>query len=69
MIKDSDIKNFVSKMTYWERVNVCMSDYLLEFPSASREEAYKDSLDNEAKDDTSVEYHLEKLIRFGSSYR
>lgn len=69
MVKDSDIKNFVSKMTYWERVNVCMSDYLLEFPSASREEAYNDSMVNEVKDDASVEYHLEKLIRFGSSYR
>lgn len=69
MIKDSDIKNFVAKMTYWERVNTYMSEYLLENPLASREEAYKDFMDSGAVDSDAIEYRLEKIIRFGSSVR
>ncbi|MEN3113813.1 hypothetical protein LacP0734_14810 [Lacticaseibacillus paracasei subsp. tolerans] len=69
MIRDSDIKDFVSKMTYWERVNTYMSEYLLENPYSSREEAYKDFMDSGVDDSNAIEYRLEKIIRFGSSVR
>ena len=62
-MSDEKIKQFLSDMSYWQRLNLMIAHYMIT-TKQSREECYESALDN-VTDVEKVEYALESMINIG----
>ncbi|MFT8823236.1 hypothetical protein [Liquorilactobacillus satsumensis] len=63
-VTGKDIKKFVSRLSFWQSVNLLMSAWYIDNPDGKEEDAYNYAIDN-AVEEEKVEFVLGKIINFG----
>ncbi|MCI1689135.1 MAG: hypothetical protein LKI50_01965 [Leuconostoc mesenteroides] len=62
-MNEEKIKQFISDMSYWQRLNLMIAHYMIT-TKQSRQECYESALDYVC-DNEKVEYALESMINIG----
>ena len=62
-MNEEKIKQFISDMSYWQRLNLMIAHYMIT-TKQSRQECYESALDDVC-DNEKVEYALESMINIG----
>ncbi|MCC7668917.1 MAG: hypothetical protein ABF709_05035 [Leuconostoc pseudomesenteroides] len=62
-MSDEKIKQFISDMSYWQKINLMIAHYMIT-TKQSREACYEDALNSVSKDEN-VEYALQSMLNIG----